>query len=137
MPQWLYNEGKGMEAVIIQGWLLKKGKWKDGAVLTWHVQRNLAFMGEGRYMPTDLCWVCVDWSYNVEEDDWILTLQNMECIAEQDMRLYPPWMIHEPSGGPPHAYKILYLLHSIYSIIYILSQVVALLSPQTPLMKSL
>ena len=58
-------------------------------------------------------------------------------FAEQDMHLYPPWMIHEPSGGPPHAYKILYLLHSIYSIIYILSQVVALLSPQTPLMKSL
>ena len=35
MPQWFYNEGKGMEAVNIQGWLLKKGKWKDGAVLTW------------------------------------------------------------------------------------------------------
>ena len=35
LSQWFYNEGKGMEAVNIQGWLLKKGKWKDGAVLTW------------------------------------------------------------------------------------------------------
>ena len=34
MPQWFYNEGKGVEAVNIQGWLLKKGKWNDGAVLT-------------------------------------------------------------------------------------------------------
>ena len=127
-----------MEAVNIPGWLLKKGKWKDGAVLTWHVQRNLVSMGDGRYMPTDLCWVRVGWSCeNVEKPDWILTLQDMERIAEPETCLYYQWMIHEPSGGPPHAYKMLYLLHSIYSIIYILSQVVALLSPQTPLMKSL
>ena len=124
MPQWFYNEGSGMGSVNMAGWILRKGEWEDGAAVTWHVQRNLVSMGDGRCMPTDLCWVRVGWSCeNVEKPDWILTLQDMERIAEPETCLYYQWMIHEPSGGPPHAYKMLYLLHSIYSIIHILSQV--------------
>ena len=52
LAQWFYNEGKG-ENVMIQGWLLVQGKWQDGVVLTWHVQRNM------HTAPGSLFWVCV------------------------------------------------------------------------------
>ena len=112
--QWMYNPGWGMDNLYlyIKGWLYVQGYWDWGVVLNWHVQRNMYTD------PGSLFWVCVLWRKD-ENDAWVLQLQKMEAIPKHDMHKYQHWMIHEP-GGPPHAYKILYLLNSIYCIIYVL-----------------